>query len=245
VALIVAVPSSPAKTKPGENDSARPTEKNVTEQTQSGAERHIETIMRDLDPSSERYRVLDVARRFKSSWVELGQELLRVNRDGLFRQWGYESFREYCSREIRIKQPTAQKLTRAYHYLSREEPELLNRKAELKPLPDYRTIDLLREAREEQGFSSEQYDALRKAVLEDERSHPAVRKQFKEMAAANRSDLQAERTERCKAALAAARRLENSLQPLPDLAGAFMEELSGLIALLQEQVANHEEESDK
>jgi hypothetical protein len=216
----------------------------VTEQPQSGAERHIETIMQELDPSSERYRVLDVARRFKSSWVELGQELLRVNRDGLFRQWGYESFQEYCSREIRIKQPTAQKLTRAYHYLAREEPELLSRKAELKPLPDYRTIDLLREAREEQGFSGEQYAALRKAVLEEERSHPAVRKQFKEMAAANRSDPLAEQAERCKAALTAARRLDNCLQPLQDLAGAFLGELSGLIALLQEQVADRREEGD-
>ncbi len=216
----------------------------MTEQPQSGAERYIETIMRELDPSSERYRVLDVARRFKSSWVELGQELLRVNREGLFRQWGYESFQEYCLREIRIKQPTAQKLTRAYHYLSREEPELLSRKAELKPLPDYRTIDLLREAREEQRFSNEQYAALRKAVLEEERSHPAVRKQFKEMAAANRSDPLAEQTERCKAALAAARRLDNCLQPLQDLAGAFLGELSGLIALLQEQVADRREEGD-
>ncbi len=216
----------------------------MTEQPQSGAERHIETIMQELDPSSERYRVLDVARRFKSSWVELGQELLRVNRDGLFRQWGYESFQEYCIREIRIKQPTAQKLTRAYHYLAREEPELLSRKAELKPLPDYRTIDLLREAREEQGFSGEQYAALRKAVLEEERSHPAVRKQFKEMAAANRSDPLAEQAERCKAALTAARRLDNCLQPLQDLAGAFLGELSGLIALLQEQVADRREEGD-
>jgi hypothetical protein len=217
----------------------------VTEQHQSGAERHIEDIMRELDPSSERYRVLDVARRFKSSWVELGQELLRVNRDNLYRQWGYENFQEYCSREIRIKQPTAQKLTRAYHYLSREEPELLSRKAELKPLPDYRTIDLLREAREEQGFSGEQYAALRKAALEEERSHPVVRKQFKEMAAANRSDPLAEQTERCKAALAAARRLDNCLQPLQDLAGAFVGELSGLIARLQEQLADREEESVK
>jgi hypothetical protein len=217
----------------------------VSEQPQSGAERHIETIMRELDPSSERYRVLDVARRFKSSWVELGQELLRVNRDGLFRQWGYESFQEYCSREIRIKQPTAQKLTRAYNYLAKEEPELLSRNAELKPLPDYRTIDLLREAREEQGFSGEQYAALRKAVLEDERSHPAVRKQFKEMAAANRSDPEAEQAERCRAALAAARRLDNCLQPLQDLAGSFLGELSGLIALLQEQVADQEEDSNE
>lgn len=216
----------------------------MTEQPQSGAERHIETIMQELDPASERYRVLDVARRFKSSWVELGEELLRVNRDGLFRQWGYDSFQEYCNREIRIKQPTAQKLTRAYHYLAREEPELLARKAELKPLPDYRTIDLLREAREEQEFSGDQYAALRKAALDDERSHPAVRKQFKEMAAANRSDPLAEHAGHCKTALAAARRLDNCLQPLGDLAGPFLNGLSGLIALLEAQVADRPAEDD-
>ena len=210
----------------------------MKEQTQSGAENHIETIMKQLDPSSERYRVLNVARRFKSSWVELGEELLRVNSQNLFQQWGYDSFQEYCAREIRIKQPTAQKLTRAYNYLAKEEPELLARKIELKPLPDYRTIDLLRQAREEKDFSGEQYAELRKSALEEERSHPAIRKQFQEMSAANNSNPTAEHLQRCKTALSAARRLAGCLQSLEDFAEPCRESLLTLITLLEDQVAD-------
>ena len=93
--------------------------------TKSKGEQVIEGIMKELDPGSERYGVLSSAKRFKSSWVELGEKLLEVQRRGLFREWGYDSFEDYCTREIRIKKPTAQKLTHAYRYLKKEEPELL------------------------------------------------------------------------------------------------------------------------
>jgi hypothetical protein len=216
----------------------------VSNQPQSGAERHLETIMQQLDPSSERYRVLDVARRFKSSWVELGEELLRVNSENLFRQWGYDSFQDYCAREIRIKQPTAQKLTRAYNYLAKEEPELLSRGNELKPLPDYRTIDLLRQAREEEKFSGDQYAELRRAALEEERSHPTIRKQFREMAAANCNDPAADHLQSCRAALAAARRLADRLQPIEALAAPYQDTLRALISLLEDQSAAGTEDED-
>jgi hypothetical protein len=215
----------------------------VNDQPQSGAERHIESIMHQLDPSSERYRVLDVARRFKSSWVELGEELIRVNRENLFRQWGYDSFQEYCAREIRIKQPTAQKLTRAFQYLAKEEPELLSRRDELKPLPDYRTIDLLRQAREEEDFSGEQYAELRRAAIEEERSHPAIRKQFREMALTNADDPAAERIQSCKSALSAARRLAGCLDSLEDLGLPYRENLVSLISLLENEVTTGSEDS--
>ncbi|MEZ4598747.1 MAG: hypothetical protein R2940_03035 [Syntrophotaleaceae bacterium] len=208
----------------------------MTDQPQSGAERHIEMIMQQLDPSSDRYRVLDVARRFKSSWVELGEELLQVSRNNLYRQWGYDSFQDYCAREIHIKQPTAQKLTRAFQYLAKEEPELLSRRKELKPLPDYRTIDLLRQAREEEDFSGEQYAELRRAVLEEERSHPAVRRQFKEMSRANANDPAAEYLQACRSALSAARRLAGCLESLEDLAGPCRESIAELISRLEDRV---------
>lgn len=204
----------------------------------SKAELHIEEIMQQLDPSSERYRVLNSARRFKSSWVELGEELLKVNRGHLYRDWGYESFEDYCAREVRIKKPTAQKLTRAYNYLAQEEPQLLSRQAELNPLPDYRTVDLLRQAREEEQLSGDQYIALRKAALEQQRSHPTVLKQFKEMTAAG-ADPQAERQRHCKMALSAAKRLLNSLDELEDLAAAYRQPLLELLDLL-EQAGNEE-----
>lgn len=206
----------------------------MSETPKSKGELVIERLMRELDPGSERFQVLATAKRFKSSWVELGEKLLLVQQTGAFREWGYDSFEAYCTREIRIKKPTAQKLTHAYRFLEREEPEFLARQTELRPLPDYRSIDLLRQAREEKDFSSEEYAELRRAVVEEERSHPTILKRFKEVAAARADD--PEPALLLKTALAAARRLATALQPLPGLPPEHHEELGRLVAWLDEKV---------
>ncbi len=202
-------------------------------------EQLIEQLLAELDPGSERYRVLATARRFKSTWVELGEELLKVSREGLYRQWGYTSFDEYCSREVRIRKPTAEKLTLAYRYLEKEEPELLARHTELKPLPDYRSIDLLRQARED-DFPPEQFAELRKAVVDDERSHPTVLKHYREASAARRP-ADAEERRQLQNALAAARRLALTLKALQGLPAGHIDSLLSLITLLEERLASKEE----
>lgn len=199
----------------------------------SQGEKAIERIMRELDPSSDRYQVLATAKRFKSSWVELGEKLLSVQQNGRFRSWGYGSFEEYCLKEIRIQKPTAQKLTLAYRYLEKEEPELLARPTELKPPPDYRSVDLLRRAREEREFSAEEYADLRKTIVDEERSHPTVLKHFREVAAAH-GPREVPPQIRYQAALAAARRLETALDPVPDLPAGHRDHLKELIAALEE-----------
>jgi hypothetical protein len=209
----------------------------MDEAPKSKGEQAIERTMRELDPSSPRYQVLATAKRFKSSWVDLGEKLLEVQRSGLFRQWGYDSFEDYCAREIRIKKPTAQKLTLAYRYLEKEEPELLVRQTELKPLPDYRSVELLRRAREEKDFSEEEYGQLRRAVLEEERSHPTVLKRFREVALTRVEESEAA-ARHLRSALAAARRLESALQPLPEFAGSFLPPLGELISRLEDLAAN-------
>jgi len=207
----------------------------MEESPKSKGELVIERIMQELDPGSPRYQVLATAKRFKSSWVELGEKLLNIQKAGQFREWGYDSFEDYCTREIRIKKPTAQKLTLAYRYLEKDEPELLARQTELKPLPDFRSVELLRQAREEKAFSDEEYADLRRAVIDEERSHPTVMKRFKEVAAAHAEE-PPDATIPLKAALAAARRLETALRSLPELAAAQDEALGQLIALLEERL---------
>ncbi|MCP3177263.1 MAG: hypothetical protein AB7F21_04255 [Desulfuromonadales bacterium] len=208
----------------------------MNEVPKTSGEIHIERLMQELDPGSERYRVLDVAKRFKSSWVELGEQLLLVNREKLFSHWGYSSFEEYCSREVRIKKPTAEKLTLAYRYLEKEEPALLARKGELKPLPDFRSIDLLRQAREEQNFPPEEFDALRAAVIEQDRSLPTIRKQFREVTDARKEPDQT-LAENCKMALSAARRLATILREVPDLSHAHDDNLTQLTTDLENRLA--------
>lgn len=202
---------------------------------QTSGERHIERIMEDLDPGSERYQVLATAKRFKSSWVELGEQLIKVNSRTLYREWGYQSFEEYCVQEVRIKKPTAEKLTLAYRFMERQEPQYLSQEAPLKPLPDFRSVDLLRQAREEKNFSEEEYADLRKSVFEEERSHPTVLKRFKEVAKA-RDEEPADPLAPLKASLSCARRLDTALRGVENLPDQFREQVGSLIAHLEEEL---------
>ncbi len=213
----------------------------MNDNPQSRGERHIEKIMLELDPNSERYQVLDTAKRFKSSWVELGDKLLQVSSTSRFREWGYASFDEYCAHEIRIKKVTADKLTLAYRYMERQEPELLARREELKPLPDYRTVDLLRRAREEKSFSDEEYAELRNSVVVEERSHPTILKRFNEVAAA-RGGEPIDPVARLKTALAAARRLDTALQAVSDFPSVYREQVTCLIDHLVEELGRSKPE---
>jgi hypothetical protein len=206
----------------------------------TNAENHIEGIMRQVEPGSERYRVLDVARRFKSSWVELGEELLKVDKEGLYSQWGYESFEEYCQREIRIRKPTARKLTQAYRFLTKEEPQLLAERSPLKPLPDYRNIDLLRQAREERAFGDDDYAALRQTIIDEERSHPTAVKCFKNLAPPAEDDSR-DPVKDYKKALAAARRLHLALGELDEPQGRHEEALAELTVWLETALADAEQ----
>jgi len=188
----------------------------MREKAKSKSELVIEQLMRELDPDSPRYRVLSVARQFKSSWVELGEQLLKVKNRGEFQNWGYESFDDYCSREIRIRKETARKLTLAYRYLEQEEPGLLGAERRLQPFPDYRAVDLLRQAREEQQFPDEDYARLREAVIENERSLPTVQKQFREVAQIHNPQ-PLDPLRELRATLATVRRLESQLQEISEL----------------------------
>lgn len=205
----------------------------MTETPTSSSERHIQTIMERLEPGSDRYEVLDKAKRFKSSWVELGEKLLQVSSKGRFREWGYQTFEEYCVQEIRIKRGTAEKLTMAYRFMEKEEPQLLSAREELKPLPDYRSIDLLRKAKEEKGFSEEEYGDLRKSVVEEERSHPTVLKKFKEVAALRE---EVNPLAPLKASISAARRLDSSLRGMIDPPALFLEQVGGIIRHLEAEL---------
>ena len=214
----------------------------MRESARTKSELIIEQLMRELDPNSPRYRVLAVARQFKSSWVELGEQLLKVKNQAEFQGWGYDSFDDYCSREIRIRKETARKLTLAYRYLEQEEPELLGTGRRLQPFPDYRAIDLLRQAREEQQFSEEEYSLLRDAVIEKERSLPTVQKQFREVALI-RNPPRPDPPKQLQSALATARRLDQQLQQISGLPPQHLHNLRQLVNDLCEQEAQLSEPS--
>lgn len=204
----------------------------MEQEHKSKSAQHIEQLMQQLPPESERYQVLATAKQFKSSWVELGEWLARISDSNQFSDWGFTSFEDYCTKEIRIRRQTAEKLLLAFRFLERKEPRLLDRKQGC-PLPDYRSVDLLRQADEKEHFSMAEYVELRQAVIEEERSHPSIAKQFRDMSHSHQPEQKT--IHQYRNALLAAKRLSTSLREIQDIPHGLSGAVEELIGFLGEQ----------
>ena len=165
----------------------------------------IEERMGGLEPGSLRYKVLDCARRFKSSWIDLGQCLFGVYKDKLFKDWGYLTFEAYCAKEIGIKQATAMKLLRSYSFLEHEEPAFLKRQSldDQKPsrIPSVDSVNALRLAKQSNRLSGDEYKTLREDVLDHAKEDAEVKKQIRYILKANAPKPTADEKETRKEAL--------------------------------------------
>ena len=146
---------------------------------------NIEKRMEELDPGTIRYQILDDVKAFKTSWMSLGQALYSVWKDKLYKDWGYQEFDNYTSKEIGIKKPTALKLMRSYSFLENKEPRFLantcSEEAEPAKIPDFEAVDVLRKAENNKNVDPEDYAKIRKYVLEDGRDVKEVKKDLTEM----------------------------------------------------------------
>jgi hypothetical protein len=94
-------------------------------------------------------------------------------------------------------------------------------------------VDLLRQADEELEFSAEEYAALRASVVEEERSLPTVRKQFREVVRGREPTRPVDPLASLRDSLAAARRLAQALAEVPELPAAYREQVDSLVVYLE------------
>lgn len=134
---------------------------------ESKGSKAISDRMDALQPGTPRYEVLEVARRFKKSWVDLGEKLWMVRNDRLYEEWGFAKFDDYCRNEIRIKPRTAAKLTASYGFLQKEEPAVLKRDGVDDPVPDVQVVDMLRRAREKEQLPDREYHKIKEMAFND------------------------------------------------------------------------------
>ena len=138
---------------------------------------NLEAKMESLDINSLRYHILESAKNFKTSWIELGRSLYSVWKDKLYKDWGFSTFDLYTAKEIGIKKPTAMKLLRSYYFLEKEEPAYLeNEHTETAKLPSYEAVDLLRKAKIKKTLDSQGYSKLKKEIFEDGKDVQAVKR---------------------------------------------------------------------
>ena len=126
------------------------------------AEAKLIENQRQVPPGTFRHEVLSAARKFKTTWVELGALLVRVQKEKLYDEWGFESFESYCTRELHIRRSTAMKLTNSYSFLERHDRDNLGRPAEERPA--FEVVEVLAKAEERGQLSNADYDSLRNEI---------------------------------------------------------------------------------
>jgi len=147
--------------------------------------RSLEKKMEEIEAGSFRFHVLESAKNFKTSWIELGRALSSVWRDKLFRDWGYSNLELYARKEVGIKKDTAMKLLRSYYFLEKEEPSYLKQEymdsLNLSSVPSYESVDVLRKAKNKKSINEEDYANLKKTVFEKGKDARDVKKDLTAM----------------------------------------------------------------
>ena len=150
------------------------------DETQSKSLKNIQEKMESLDVGSLRYHILESAKNFKCSWIELGRSLYSVYKDKAFKEWGYLNFDVYVSREIGIRKQTAMKLLKSYYFLEKEEPQYLKSdytdSAKTACIPSYESVDILRQAKNKKGLDADDYTNLKKEIFEKGRDACEIKK---------------------------------------------------------------------
>ncbi|NQT07319.1 MAG: hypothetical protein HQ575_07255 [Candidatus Omnitrophica bacterium] len=142
--------------------------------------KQIENRMDNLESNSMRYKILDSAKSFKSSWINLGQALYTVWKDKLYKEWGFVKFDAYTKKEIGIRKETALKLLKSYYFLEKDESGYLDRDGKeeksVASIPSYESVNLLRLANNKKGLDRTDYSNLKKGVLENGKDAREVKK---------------------------------------------------------------------
>ncbi len=147
-------------------------------------DRAMEDAMLAAAGDSERVEALERARAFKRSWIELAESLTGIYDRSAFSRWGYNSFEEYCRKELHLKPATVQKLLGSFRFLQTNAPRVLERTAEQPsaPVPSVQAVEFVARASERGAASEETMREIETAAFDDGVEAPLLKRRFKEIA---------------------------------------------------------------
>jgi hypothetical protein len=188
----------------------------------------------EVEPGSFRHTVLLAARRFKSSWVELGKLLAKVRNDGTFEEWGFPTFEAYCLSELRIKKQTADKLTRNFGFLEKHEPQVMRTPELAEAAPAFEVVEVLAQAEERGQLSAAEYKSIRDSIWNQEKPTSELRKELVEKFPA--PEVKGDAAGELKRLWSQARRLAAELHANRSVPSAIRERANALAGDLEELV---------
>jgi hypothetical protein len=148
------------------------------------AEEKLEDAIRAHAGDDERVLVLERAKRFKRTWIELAEALVNVREGETFLRWGYGSFDEYVTRELKLKRGTVDKLCASFGFLRANAPRLVRDEADdvVGPVPSWQAVDFVARAEERGAASPEVLDEMKRAVFDEGAPAPALSRKYREVA---------------------------------------------------------------
>jgi len=153
-------------------------ERGMSEREKTKAELDIEQRLATTKDEL-RQALLERARVFKSSWVELGEVLSLLGRNQQYKAWGYRSLTEYCQKELHIREATVHKLVGNFDFLSSHDPAMLERDNIVR-MPDPDSLRVLTKAREDSKIDEDTYARLRESALTHGYSAATLHRKIKE-----------------------------------------------------------------
>ena len=205
----------------------------------------IEQRMAGAEEGSVRHRVLASAKNFKTSWIELGQSLYSVWKDKLYKEWGFGGFDTYTSKEIGIKKATAMKLLKSYYFLEKEEPVYLEKdyasSRAASAVASLDSVNVLRLAKRHSELDREDYERLKKGVLEMGREPSDAKKDLTALIR-QREELEPDEARKrrretvIKRTIASLKTLKRDVEVSKMLPSSIVKEISTLINKLELEV---------
>lgn len=133
----------------------------------------------------ERIDLVERARRFKRSWVDMAEGLLRAQASQAYERWGYPDLHAYCNHELQLKRATVDKLMGSYATIREHAPQILRNDSVEHTIPSYDAVDYFARALRQDAANDAAIEPdggvieeLRSAVFEDARPISALRRQF-------------------------------------------------------------------
>jgi hypothetical protein len=147
-------------------------------------ERIMEATMAAHANDAERVLVLERAKKFKRSWIELAEVLVKVREGQAWVRWGFADFDQYCTRELHLKRGTVDKLCASYGFLRTNAPRLLRDEPDdiERPIPSWQAIDFVARAEERGAADDDTMAEMKRAVFDEGAPAPALSRKYREVA---------------------------------------------------------------
>jgi len=181
-----------------------------------------ETLSKKGD-DGQRLELVQRARRFKRSWIEMAEAISWVRDTGAYERWGFATLHDYCRDELHIRGATVDKLTGGYATLRTHAPQVFRRDGVGQEIPTVDAVDYFAQAlnpkkNDKRPIPEPADDVIRElktAVFDENKPVAVLRREFNPVLRPKPDG--AEALERMEKASAAARRLSSLVEKIDDL----------------------------